>query len=303
MNHGMNRSMIARARHKLIQIPRVVMEEMRMENQTSGVRLCDIHVCGIRDCGIRVYCEQSGETGKPLLLLHGWGGSTESWVPVVRDFKDHRRVYAIDFPGHGKTPEPPEPYSVTEFMQMTAELIRELGIEGCDIMAHSFGGRVALLLAATHPELVGKLVLTGSAGLPPRRSAGYKLKQAVYACVKCVLGAPAKLLLGEARAQKVRERLQVRFGSRDYRNATPGMRKTFVRVVQQDIGPHLPSVRAATLLLWGDADTETPLWMAKAMEQQIPNCGLVVFAGAGHFAYLERYGEFYRISRNFLSGE
>ena len=105
------------------------------------------------NAGVKLYYEKSG-SGAPLLLLHGWGGRADSFLPVTRDFSQARTVYAVDFPGHGNSPEPPAPWSVTEYMELIWAFIRRMDINGCDIIAHSFGGRVALLLAAEHPEAV-----------------------------------------------------------------------------------------------------------------------------------------------------
>jgi pimeloyl-ACP methyl ester carboxylesterase len=81
------------------------------------------------------------------------------------------------------------------------------------------------------------------------------------------------------------------------------MKKTFVRVVNQDLRDCLPKIKASTLLIWGELDTgASALWMGKAMAKEIPDAGLVVFDGRGHFAYLEELPRFNKIVRNFLGG-
>lgn len=74
-----------------------------------------------------------------------------------------------------------------------------------------------------------------------------------------------------------------KFGSADYKALTPEMRKTFVKIISQDLTDELPRIKAPTLLYWGAEDTETPLWMGKMMEEKIPDAGLVVQEGAGAF--------------------
>ena len=81
------------------------------------------------------------------------------------------------------------------------------------------------------------------------------------------------------------------------------MRQTFVKVVNQDLTELYSRFRASTLLIWGDADTETPLWMAKEMEKRIPDAGLVILEGGTHFAYLEQAARFNVIVRQFLKGD
>ncbi|MBR3504375.1 MAG: alpha/beta hydrolase [Clostridia bacterium] len=251
--------------------------------------------------GVRMYYEVSGEAGEPLLLLHGWGGKAESFLPVARDFKRTHVVYAVDFPGHGKSSEPDAPWSVTEYMEFIHAFLREKGIKRTDIIAHSFGGRVAILLAATYPGLVGKMVLTGAAGLPPKKTGKKTVKSRVYRLLRGVaLSGAARAVLGEERTALWQEALVQRFGSRDYRALAPSMRQTFNRVIAQDLTDCLPKIKAPTLLIWGEDDAETPLWMGKLMEERIPDAGLVSWPGCGHFAYLDRYGDFRVVVERFL---
>ena len=237
--------------------------------------------------------EQEGQ-GRDVLLLHGWGGGVDSWIPIYNHLKTECRVTAIDFPGHGGSGQPDESgWSVDEYTAFTAEFIEKIGITGCDIIAHSFGGRVAIKLAAEHPQLVGRLLLTGAAGLPPRRGAMYYVKTAVIKACKRL----TYLLPGGA---KLRERLGGRFGSADYRALPPAMRATFVKVVNQDLSQCLPLIQAETLLVWGRSDTATPLWMGQEMEKHIKGSALIVLEDAGHFAYLDKCDRFIRIMDAYL---
>lgn len=183
---------------------------------------------------------------------------------------------------------------------MTAEVIRRLSLAPCDIVAHSFGARVAILLAATYPELVGRMVLTGAAGVKKPQTGGATAKQRLYKGLRGAVNLAEKTHLFGSLPERGREALVQRFGSADYKALSPEMRKTFVRIISQDLTPELPRVKAPTLLYWGAQDTETPLWMGKKMEELIPDAGLVVQEGAGHFAYLEHAQAFLRIVRNFL---
>ena len=107
-------------------------------------------------------------------------------------------------------------------------------------------------------------------------------------------------LFGEEKIDLWREALVQHFGSADYRALTPFMRQTFNRVIAQDLTPCLAKIKAPTLLVWGENDTATPLWMGQQMEKEIPDAGLVVLKGCGHFAYLDKYGEFRLIAESFL---
>ena len=97
-----------------------------------------------------------------------------------------------------------------------------------------------------------------------------------------------------------RERLYRAVASKDYANAGP-LRETLVKLINEDLTPILPRIKSPTLLVWGADDTETPLASAKVMERLIPQARLVVFQHAGHFSYLDQYGKFRLIVRQFLS--
>jgi pimeloyl-ACP methyl ester carboxylesterase len=250
--------------------------------------------------GARMYYEKRGEAGAPLVLLHGWGGSVESMAPLVRDFEGARRTLAVDFPGHGRSPEPPEPWEVTEYMEMTRALLEQESLAGADIVAHSFGGRVAILLASKYPHLVGRLLLTGCAGIPPKPSGKRNARTRAYKILRALAdNGFTRCVFGE-RVDDWRESLVQKFGSADYRALKPSMRATFNRILKQDLTPCLKGIKAPTLLVWGENDTATPIWMGETMAREIPDAALIRFEGAGHFAYLEQYPRFLAIAREFL---
>lgn len=253
------------------------------------------------DSGVKLYYERVG-SGKPLLLLHGWGGKIASYLPLTRDFQAARTVYVVDFPGHGNSPEPPQPWSVTEYMELIWAFIQKMDILGCDIIAHSFGGRVAILLSATHPEAVGRLVLTGCAGLRPKNTKHRSFKTRVYKCLRALVDNGLTQKIFGSRVDDWREALVQKFGSADYRLLNISMRRTFNRVILQDLQPYLAKIKASTLLLWGVDDKDTPMWMGEVMEKEIPDAALIRLEGCGHFAYLEKYPEFLAIAWKFLIG-
>jgi len=251
--------------------------------------------------GMSVHVERYGRGGTPLLLLHGWGGRIESLQPLIRDFSTERQVVALDFPGHGDSALPAWDMGVPDFAEMTAFIISQLDIGPCDVVAHSFGGRVTLALAAQYPQLVRKILLTGVPGLRPDTPPPATMKTNVYKALRAFASSETLLrVLGEKRVDSIREWLIQRFGSEDYRALPPAMRPTFVKIVGQDLTPYLPVIKAATLLIWGDRDSAAPLWMARRMEAMIPSAELVIMPGAGHFVYLDKYQEFMRVSAHFL---
>ena len=96
------------------------------------------------------------------------------------------------------------------------------------------------------------------------------------------------------------ERVRAYFGSADYNAAPPVLRQTLVKVVNEDLTRFLPHLACPTLLIWGEKDTATPLSDAKLMEKLVPDAGLCVIRGAGHFSFVERPGEVHAIVHSFL---
>ena len=97
------------------------------------------------------------------------------------------------------------------------------------------------------------------------------------------------------------ENLRKRNGSADYNAASPIMRQTLVKVVNEDLTDLMPNVKAPTLLVWGTADDATPLSDALIMEKLMPEAGLVKFEGAGHYSFLERAPQFGRVLASFMN--
>lgn len=253
--------------------------------------------------GTRIYYEIRGDRGTPVVLLHGWGCSTKLMEKTAEALEGEHRVLLLDFPGHGQSAEPPEPWGVPDFAACLKELLEQVSFLPCAAVGHSFGCRVAVWAASQWPDMFTKLVFTGAAGLKApqseeakRRSEEYQKRKQLARMVERV---PGMKQLGE----KMESRLRQKYGSPDYNALNEEMRKTFVKVVSQDLRECYPAIRQSTLLLWGDADTETPLWMGREIEKLIPDAGLVILEGGSHFAYLEQAPRFNTVVRHFLTEE
>lgn len=250
--------------------------------------------------GASVYCEQMGEGSRQVLLLHGWGCTTEHFRPIMQAMEKDYRMTVIDFPGHGKSGRPPKPWGVADYADCVKAVMDQLGIEKCHLIAHSFGGRVSLYLAAKWPERVGKMVLTGCAGLKKPQTEEQKKRSQAYQKKKQQLQNLQKLPLIGKLAENAMEKLRRQYGSADYNALDEEMRKTFVKVISEDLAPLLPKIQASTLLIWGEKDQDTPLWMGQQMEKEIKDAGLVVFENDDHFAYLRQWPRFVQVIRAFL---
>lgn len=247
--------------------------------------------------GVEIHYDMQGE-GPKVLLLHGWGGSAASFAPVAAQLAAQGFcAVSIDFPGFGQSGKTPPSWDIWAYARITRGFMRELQLEGCDVIAHSFGGRVTLCLAAQEASLFRRIVLTGCAGIRPKRSLRSRVKTAAFKA-----GKRLRNIGWINRALKLEQRIQ-NAGSPDYRALDDDMKKVFVRIVNEDLTPCLSNILRPTLLIWGKNDMETPLYMADIMHERIRDSGLVVLDNGGHFAYLDEFARFMVIVLHFLRGE
>lgn len=252
-------------------------------------------VIKINDCLINY--EVFGN-GKPLLLLHGWGACINSMAPIWQFFKNKFKVFVLDFPGQGNgSEEPKSPWGVPEYAEMVREFMDKLDIKNPHVIAHSFGGRVAIYLSSKYKDLFDKIVLVDAAGIKPKKSLKKQFKIAMFKCGKAVLKITTPKNKYEERLNDYRKK----FSSSDYSAIKSDiMRQTFSKVISLDLTKNLKEIKSPVLLMWGENDTDTPLYMAKIMEKNIEDAGLVILKNAGHFSYIDASGEFNLIVDNFL---
>jgi pimeloyl-ACP methyl ester carboxylesterase len=234
-------------------------------------------------------------SGDAVVVLHGWGGRIESMAPVIDCLASGFRVVALDLPGFGESPVPAGVWGTADYAAYVRDVLTEIGIERAHFVGHSFGAKTSIYLAATHPDLVNKLVLQASSGLRSAPSLKARAKRAVSKTARAAgkLGDPGR---------RLRDAIYQRIQSPDYRDAG-AMRPILVKVVNEDLAHMLRRIRASTLLIWGTDDDAVPLTHARAMEKAIPDAGLVLFEGAGHFAYLDQTDRFCVVVRHFFGAE
>lgn len=238
-----------------------------------------------------------GGTGYPVLLLHGWGCSSETMQPIFRHLAANFHVYNFDLPGFGMSDEPPAAWDTNDYAALLADFIKQNCPHPPVLIGHSFGGRLALRLAAQ--GIPQKLILTGCAGLPPHRGLDYYAKVYSYKTAKKLLSLPGL----SAKKEQLLQNARAKSGSADYQQASDTMRAVFVKTVNEDQTANLPKVTVPTILFWGENDTATPLSDGQTMEKQMKNAALIVKKGGTHFAFLEFLAEFLAITDSFLQPE
>src|SRR3954452_9036428 len=204
----------------------------------------------------RLFGARTG-TGAPwVLALHGWQRTHRDFSQVI----DGIDAIAVDLPGFGASPPPPEAWGAAGYADSLLPVLDAFERPPV-VLAHSFGGRAAVHLAAAHPERVHALVLTG---VPLLRPADVKRPKVAWQ-FKLARALHAKRLVSDARMEAMRQR----YGAADYRNATGIMRAVNVKAVNETYEEQLTAITCAVELVWGEDDTAAPLSVARAAEAML----------------------------------
>lgn len=240
--------------------------------------------------------------GPPLVILHGWGSSGQVMLPLAKQLADLRTCYVLDLPGFGDSPEPPEAWSVDDYANLIEQFIADKELAQTDLLVHSFGGRIALKLCARSQAKtsIGKVLITGGAGMKPKRSATYYLKKYTAKILKAPFLVLPPNLRDKALDRLRKTSLWKALGSSDYSKLSGVMRQTFVKTVTEYLEPCLPNIPHDVLLLWGRNDQAAPLYQAERMEKGIEKAALVVIDHTGHYAFLDRPAHFTSIAKAFF---
>ena len=256
-----------------------------------------------------------GDHGSTVLLLHGVGGSIESWLPSFAALATQHRVYAMDFLGHGRADKP---LSVSCTWDAAAQFVKEfmetLKIERASLVGHSMGGAVSLHFAHEFPPAVERLVLVCSAGLGKEVTLALRLASVP--------------LLGERLMRPSREGIARELKSEVYDQAVltdefielryqmaalPGAQQALLRKLRWGFnlfGPYeryygpilrgLPSIHNPTLIVWGRLDKWIPVAHAQVAAQRLPNARVHIFDNCGHAPMLEKTQQFNALLLDFL---
>jgi len=267
-------------------------------------------------------------SGDPVLLIHGWRGSSRYWQGTLDCFADIRTLYAFDLPGHGETPPWDGPLAFEPLAEMTVELADRLGLARFDLVGHSFGGAVALAIAARWPQRVGRLVVA-SMGTTRNALERLALDQA-HAQLSWGLGL-ARPLLGLGRPlqgllQPLIDRIAsepwiartiagafvqrlpddpevVHEGVLEFLRADPlSALEIAIASASPAFAAAVAKVTARTLLICGTADPIMPISAARILAQQLQDGRLAELDGCGHLPMIEQPGPFLRSLREFIAG-
>ena len=248
-----------------------------------------VEIDGIKTAYIK---REGGE--KVLVILHGWGAYIESIMPIFNAIPEGYTVYAYDAPGFGDSENPKEVMGTYDYYEFLLKFLDHFNIKKATFVGHSFGGKTLTILGSRNKDRVEKLIIIDASGVLPKRKLSY------YAKVYSFKTAKKFYMLTHGNNEEAMAKFYKKHGSDDYQAADGIMRKCFVKVVNESTRDEFKNIDAETLLIWGDKDEATPLYMGKIFEEEIKNSGLVVLEGAGHYSYLDKFGQFNAVINSFL---
>ena len=214
--------------------------------------------------------------------MHGYGACKETFNYQLNYFAQFFKVYAPDLPGF-KSPLK-SPLSLADYAKIVDGFILESGEKNFSVIAHSFGVRILLKLM---PYNFDKIVITGGAGLKTRKSPAYYFKKWGYRSIKATFG--------ENSAKKFSQK----FNKNGIDNMPKNNKISFIKIVNEPLDDKLSKVLSPTLIIYGNKDKETPLYLAKKFNRGIKDSALIILRG-GHFVFIDDYMSFNVIVKEFL---
>lgn len=241
--------------------------------------------------------------GPAILVLHGWGGSSDSWLNV-QDILSKRgyTVLVLDFPGFGKSVPPDKPWSVGDYMEFLSSFVDKIEEKEKEfkspffLLGHSFGGRISIKFCLKHPKKIKKIILCDSAGI--RQT--YDLKGFLIfltASVGNALFTPKIMIRFKDSIRNLFYRL---IRNRDYVKAKGVMKETIKKVLGENLLPELKNITQETLIIWGEKDKMVPLKYGRIFNKYIIGSKLEIIKKIGHSPHLECPEKLSELMSNFF---
>ena len=247
----------------------------------------------------RIAVEVDGD-GEPVVMIHGLGGTTNTFTPILPAFARHRRV-RLDLPGSGRSGRIGGPLSIELFRDAVLKCMRHLGLGKAHVVAHSMGTIVAAHLAAAEPDTVASLALFGPLLAPPEPArAGIKARaqKARQEGMQTV----AEALLQSALSSETRNRrpVAVAFVRESLMGQDPDGYARTCEALAEARAADTSRIACPTLLVTGEEDAVAPPGSVRAMAQKIAGSRVEVLRGCGHWTPVEKPDECISLLKHFL---
>jgi len=244
--------------------------------------------------------------GHPVVLLHGWAAFKEIWWGTLRTLEPRYHGVALEWPGHGRTPATGKA-TLVDLVEIAARSCAALGLERITVVGHSMGGRVAALLALTHPELVKRLVLVDAA-LDPAHIAPYVKQMLQLRAIERTLALSRRLGKGFGRVLRPAEhdhpggivRPLLRRAQYNAMADSYTLHQFITGMYAESLDQRLGEIQQPTLVVSGARDPLILPRQARRAATSIPNARLVLIPRAFHNPMDDRPAAFYRVLLEFL---
>lgn len=239
-------------------------------------------------------------SGPVILVLHGWGSSSDSWVDVMEILSGRGyKVICPDFPGFGKSQPPIQPWSVTNYKEWLLRFIDFQGLDEFILLGHSFGGRIAIKFSVKYCDKVKALILCDSAGIRPEL--GFKSKMVSYiAHIGNVIFSPHIFTRFKDGARNI---FYSFLRHKDYVKSDGIMREIIQKIINEDLLPYLSQIKIKTLLVWGKEDKLVPVKYSYIFKEQIKDSVLELLEDVGHSPHIEAPDKLSNIIVSFLTSK
>ena len=230
---------------------------------------------------IQMYYEKYGNGNDIMLILPGWGETRKTFNKIIEYYKNIYTIYIMDYPGFGNTKFPSGDLTIYDYALLIKEFMISEKISNPVLLAHSFGGRIAIILTGYFNIKKEKMILMDIAGIR-RKSIKRWLKQKIYKFrKKCNVFLPKRFRKNYLKC------LKNKYGSTDYNSLGKNMIKTFTNVINEDLRKYVNKISSEVLLIWGMRDIDTPLKDGYFFNKKIKDSALIIFPYGTHFTYLE----------------
>jgi pimeloyl-ACP methyl ester carboxylesterase len=244
-----------------------------------------------------------GGRGAPLVYLHGLSASNR-WESHHLALAITNLVYAVQLPGWAEGSIPAVIESAHDYARFIIALLNALGLDRVDLVGHSFGGWIALYLAAEYPSRVNRLVLADAMGLDmPEAPAADLAAMDQDSFLRAAFVETGRVLVpgdfgGAIEDVRLGQEFETQWRSREL---IVGL--TRGRLADPELTAKLSSIAAETLVVWGRDDRLVPYQHGELLARMIPHARLRLIDGAGHTPMRERRETFQRLVRDFLIGD
>jgi len=245
--------------------------------------------------GINVAYKRCCETNQPkgvILFLHGWQGSSNSWISNIEELCNYFDCLALDLPGFGESPKPNKIWDIYDYAKFLVDFISAMNLPQFTLVGKSFGGRIAIVFSTSWPERLKSLVLVSAAGTEKRST------QSLLKILLAKVGKFATKLMPFIKPEPLRQKYYKVMSIPDEKDSYK--REVKKRVTNQKLSSLLTKIKIPTLIVWGSDDKILPIGIARRMLGMINNARLVIVEKAGHDAHETHPKEFDRYLLDFL---